>query len=259
MRPILEKESERYGRGDNSMKPLYQRHYRASGFTLIEIMIVVALMALILGVGIFGLGIIGRADVNGEALRFSSAVRYTFNMAATSNKTLQLKIDFENRRFSVDELELSGGLSDDVLRGTTLSNKDDENHWRNEERAMKLDGEDTRFGALKRTQVDEMFLSGDDANLKEGVYFIGLMTSHHDEVQTDGIGTINFFANGFVERSVIFLGDEKAYHQLGEDVPSDSEDAGIIYTISISPLTGNSSVRPGRIEVSSTFFEEEED
>ena len=98
MRPILEKESERYGRGDNSMKPLYQRHYRASGFTLIEIMIVVALMALILGVGIFGLGIIGRADVNGEALRFSSAVRYTFNMAATSNKTLQLKIDFENRR-----------------------------------------------------------------------------------------------------------------------------------------------------------------
>lgn len=242
-----------------SMKPLYQRLYRVSGFTLIEIMIVVALMALMLGVGIFGLGIIGRADVNGEALRFSSAIRYTFNMAATSNKTLQLKIDFENRRFSVDELELSGGLSDDVLRGTTLSNKDDENHWRDEERAMKLDDEDTRFGTLKRTQIDEMFLSGDDANLKEGVYFIGLMTSHHDEIQTDGIGTINFFANGFVERSVIFLGDEKAYHALAEDVPTDSEDGGIIYTISISPLTGNSSVKPGRLEVSSTFFEEVKD
>ena len=38
-----------------------------------------------------------------------------------------------------------------------------------------------------------------------------------------------------------------------------NEEGGVIYTIMISPLTGNSSVRPGRIEISSTFFEEEED
>ena len=59
-----------------SMKPLYQRLYRVSGFTLIEIMIVVALMALMLGVGIFGLGIIGRADVNGEAVRFGTRLTW---------------------------------------------------------------------------------------------------------------------------------------------------------------------------------------
>lgn len=232
------------------MKQHCKRYCNASGFTLVEIMIVVALMALMLGVGLFSTGVIGRADVNGEALRFSSAIRYTFNMAATSNKTLQLKIDFENRRFSVDELDLAGGLSDDVLRGTTLNNVNDERRWRDSERAMRLDSEDARFGSLKRTTLDETFLSGDDAQLKDGVYFLGLMTSHHDEIQTDGVGTVNFFSNGFVERSVIFLGDEDALND---------EEGGTVYTITVSPLTGNSSVRPGRAEISSTFFEEEED
>lgn len=238
------------------MRPHASRHSCASGFTLIEIMIVVALMALMLGVGMFSLGIIGRADVNGEALRFSSAIRYTFNMAATSNKTLQMKIDFTNRKFSVDELSLSGGLSNDALRGTNLTAEGEEGEEAApvNARAAALDNEDSTFGSLKRTKIDETFLSGDDANLKDGVYFLGLMTSHHDEIQTDGIGTINFFSNGFVERSVIFLGDEEAMN-----LAQTNEEGGVIYTIMISPLTGNSSVRPGRIEISSTFFEEEED
>ncbi len=220
------------------------------GFTLVEIMIVVVIMAAMMTMAAFSFGIIGRADVSGESLRFSSAVRYIFNMSATSNKTLQLKMDFETNEFTVEELVLSGGLSDDELRGTTMKNRDSENLWRDSERAEKLDEEDTKFGRVQRTAVDEMFLTGDDAKLKEGVYFIGLMTSHHDEIQTEGVGTINFFSNGFVERSVVYLGDEKA---------KNDEEGGIFYTISISPLTGNSSVQPGKLEISSSFFEEEED
>ena len=220
--------------------------------TLIEIMIVVALVAALMSVAAIGLGVIGQADVGGAALKLSSAVRYTFNMAATSNMTLQMKLDFDAQTFIVEKLDVHGGLSDDELKGTTFKSEssDVNKNARISERANKLDDEDKKFGRVERTSIEGMFLSGEDASLESGVYFIGLMTSHHDELQTEGVGTINFFANGFVERSVIYLGDENA---------KNGQDDGIVYTISINPLTGQSSVLPGRTEVSSSFFEEEED
>lgn len=230
--------------------------YRRKGLTLIEIMIVVALVAAMMAIAIVGLGVVGQSDVQGEALRLSSLVRYTFTNAATSNSTLQMKLNFDDNTFTVEKLELSGGLSDDELRGTTMKSimskekfdTDDE-----DDRGRRMDDEDTRFGTVQRTTIEDMFFDEEDTILADGVYFIGLMTSHHDEIQRDGIGTINFFSNGFVERSVIFLGDEAA---------RDGLDEGVFYTITVSPLTGQSSVTPGRElmdTLTSSFFEEEED
>lgn len=218
--------------------------------TLMEIMIVMVIMAMIMAIGAYGLGYIGSADVRGEALKLSAAIRYTFNMAATSNATLQMKLDFDEQTFLVEQLDVNGGLSQEELSGATYKAASSGSMYKRADRADKLDDEDSKFGKVSRTQVDEMFISGDDAKLAEGVYFIGLMTSHHDEIQTEGVGTINFFANGFVERSVIIVGDELA---------RDGEDGATYYSISLNPLTGQSSVTAGYMEISSTFFEEEED
>lgn len=220
---------------------------KRSGMTLIEVMIVVALLAGLMVVAAVSFGVIGQTDVAGDALRFSSSVRYAFRMAASNNATLQMKIDFEERSFAVDKLDVEGGISDDVLTGVTLWNKDSIQSSR---RVGILDEEDSRFGTIKRENLQDSFISGEDAQLSDGVYFIGLMTSHHDSVQEEGIGTINFFSNGFVERSVIFIGDEAAFN---------GELGGIVYSVIIHPLTGQSSVTPGRLDLSDRFFEEEED
>lgn len=222
------------------------------GMTLIEIMIVIALVAGLMSVAAVGLGVIGQSDVSGEALRLSAAIRYTFTSAATTNTTLQMKLDFDAQTFFVERLDVHGGLSEDALRGTTFkSERSGEDARRGDRtRANRLDDEDSKFGVVVRTPVDDMFISGEDAQLGGGVYFVGLITSHHDEEQTEGVGTINFFSNGFVERSVIYLGDEAARDGLEE---------GVVYTIMVNPLTGQSSVEPGRVEISSSFFEEEED
>ncbi len=222
------------------------------GMTLIEIMIVIVLIAGMMTVAAYGLGIVGQSDVGGEALRLSAAIRYTFTSAATTNTTLQMKLDFDAQTFLVEKLDVRGGLSEEALRGTTYKSESsgDAERKYNNSRASRLDEEDSKFGSVTRTPVDDMFISGEDAKLGSGVYFIGLMTSHHDEIQTDGVGTINFFANGFVERSVIYLGDEAARDGLEE---------GVVYTIAVNPLTGQSSAEPGRVEISSSFFEEEED
>lgn len=218
--------------------------------TLMEIMIVMVIMATIMAMGAYGLGFIGAADVRGDALKLSSAIRYTFNMAATSNATLQMQLNFDEQTFMVEHLDVNGGLSTEELSGATMKAATSGSMYKKADRVDRLDEEDSKFGKVTRTPVDEMFISGDDAKLSEGVYFIGLMTSHHDEIQTEGIGTINFFANGFVERSVIIVGDELA---------KDGSEGATYYSISLNPLTGQSSVTPGYMEISSTFFEEEED
>lgn len=218
--------------------------------TLIEIMIVVALIASLMAIATVGLGVLGQADVSGEALKLSSAIRYTFTLAATTNMTLQMKLNFDERRYYVEELVLSGGLSDEELSGTTMKSSQTEAFKRKSDRANRMDDEDSKFGTVTRTPVDSQFLSGEDAQLADGVYFVGIMTSHHDEIQTSGEGTMNFFSNGFVERAVIYVGDEAAAQGLEE---------GVVYTITVNPLTGQSSVVPGKTEISSSFFEEEED
>ena len=77
-------------------KTLFSTYCR-KGLTLIEIMIVVALIATMMTIGAIGLGVLGQSDVQGEALRLSSLVRYTFTTAATSNATLQMKLNFDDR------------------------------------------------------------------------------------------------------------------------------------------------------------------
>ena len=154
-------------------------------------------------------------------------------------KTRSLLIDVARKLFA------QRGLS-----GTTMKSSQTEAFKRKSDRANRMDDEDSKFGTVTRTPVDAQFLSGEDAQLADGVYFVGIMTSHHDEIQTSGEGTMNFFSNGFVERAVIYVGDEAAAQGLEE---------GVVYTITVNPLTGQSSVVPGKTEISSSFFEEEED
>ena len=227
-----------------------KHRYFRNGMTLIDILIVVVLIASMMTLALIGLGIVGRSDVQGSALKFSSMIRYTFNMAATTNQTLQLKLDFETSTFTIERLDVFGGLSEEALRGDTLKSVQSGSLSKKESRASRLDDEDSRFGTVNRTPVEDILLSEDNTKLDDEVYFVGLMTSHHDEMQTDGVGTINFFANGFVEKSIIYLGDEQA---------RDGADDGIYYSIIVNPLTGQSSVIPGKQEISSTFFEAEED
>ena len=220
-----------------------------AGMTLIEVMIVVSLIAALISITAFSLGFLGQADVRAEALRFSGVVRFIYNQSATQNRTLQLVIDLDEERFTVDELTVSGGMTLEDLRGETLqtSMDDDEDEVA---RSSRLDDEDMAFSAAQRAPRSGPLLSEEDSVLAEGVHFIGVMTSHHESLQREGIATINFFPSGYVERSIIYIGDDKA---------DESDDEGSVYTLIINPLTGQSTIKPGRTPIEDRFFEEEED
>jgi len=215
--------------------------------TLIEIMVVISLIAALVALTAFGMGFIGRADVQGDALRLSGIIRYVYNAAATQNRTLQLVVDLDAGTLTVEELNVSGGLSLADLKGETLVTANDDAD--EEERAERLDEEDRGFGTVQRAGFSGPLLDEDDRRLTDGVFIIGVMTSHHEEMQTEGIATINFFPSGFVERSIIYVGDALA---------KESDDEGVVYSLLVQPLTGQTSIKPGRVPIRDSFFEAEE-
>src|SRR5690606_6117175 len=112
-----------------------------AGMTLMEVMIVIALMAALMVVSAYGLGFIGAADVQGESLRFSGVIRYVYNEAATQNRTFQLVIDLDEGTFYADELDVAGALSKEELSGANLH--------------ASLGSDDDRFKLDRADRIDE--------------------------------------------------------------------------------------------------------
>mgnify|MGYP001822252961 CR=1 FL=1 len=75
----------------------------ASGFTLIEMMVVVIIVAVAMtGVGL-SVGATSRAKLRSSCFKLVSAVRYAYSNAVTHGKTTRLVLDFDARTFHLEE------------------------------------------------------------------------------------------------------------------------------------------------------------
>jgi general secretion pathway protein H len=72
---------------------------RQSGFTLIEIMVVLAIVALMASLGIRGFRSLARSDLRASASNLSGAMRFLFDRASTTGKTHRLVLDLEGGRY----------------------------------------------------------------------------------------------------------------------------------------------------------------
>jgi len=76
-----------------------RRRRPASGFTLIEIIVVLAVIALIMSLGVKGLRSLGRADLRAGATHLAGSIRFLFDRASTTGKIHRLVFDFDNDRY----------------------------------------------------------------------------------------------------------------------------------------------------------------
>ena len=75
------------------------RRASKSGFTLLEIMIVLVIVGLISGMSIRGLRSLAKSDLRASTSRLSGAVRYLFDRASTTGKYHRLVIDVDEGRY----------------------------------------------------------------------------------------------------------------------------------------------------------------
>ena len=178
-----------------------------AGFTLVELLVVIALIALI---GTFDLPSVTnffKLSMNSAVREMSSIVKETYNTTAMSGKVHRMAFDFKKGEFWTE-----AGPST-VLLETADSREKEERRKRFGKADEEAKGPD--FTLDKSTTRKKI-------SLPQGVTFEDIVTEQSPEPITDGVAYVHFFPHGLTERSTIHLQDSSNHH----------------VTLVISPLLG---------------------
>ncbi len=215
--------------------------------TLIEIMIVVALMAMLMATLVFGSGMFIGASRRAAATLVVSGVRKGLAHANTTGKPARLAIDLDSGRVILEE-----SSSMQALRRDSAEMDDDGALREYEEQVLEeaeAAGESFLSGAQELgsgfSPVESFGQEGGKPGRKidDSVQFRLVQTEHDSEPVVDGVGYIYFWPGGVTERAVVQLG-------------SGPEDDGL--TVEISALTGRARIQRGRVPLPEPRFLGEE-
>ena len=194
------------------------------GFTLIELIVVVAVMAVITTAVVTGVGNVRGASVQSETGKIGVAVRYLYNLSVLSGKVHRLVFDLDKRMYWGEEQ-----TSDDPCQQFLLPGEGDEEAAKKpkkkarkgskaEEEPPKLDGgfTETKSKLLAKYTMDA------------GISIAGVMTSHQNEPLKKGTAYLYFFPNGTTENALIWVKGDGA---------AEDDDADVM-TVEVKALQG---------------------
>lgn len=207
------------------------------GLTLIEILIVVALIAVMAGSLLFGKNMLVGSRVKGAATLMVSAVRFGLTRANSTGKPTRLVIDLDKKELSIEEA--SGSL---MLREKTKDQTGGAEATTQAETKARAEADRIvagphaprpRFSKLTGVHgAIEDLAKG--RKLGDGVVIAGVRTEHDEEDVTDGRAYLYFWPGGTTERAVIQLKKE------GDKQAS--------LTVVLSPLTGRAKIEKGEVD-----------
>jgi len=210
------------------------RRAAARGFTLVEILVVMLIVALMAGMSIRGMRSLARSDLRASTSHLAGAMRYLFDRASTTGKYHRLVIDVDEGRYWAEVSDDRFYLPRDPETESTqkkleeLAAKEAEDDKRRESFAAatgdadtsKLEAQDfrpkrARFGAFKETALKPVPMK----NTK----VMDVYTPRLAEPATHGRAYVYFFPLGQTEPAIIHLSD-----------PDESK----IYSLVVHPITG---------------------
>ena len=199
------------------------------GLSFVEILVVLVIMAALMAISVSALGPLKHSQLRAEAMRMTGALRMVYGRAAVNGLRYQVTFDLQENSFSVECSE------ENVL----LDPEEDD------DRPFYADDEADPFslGTSQPTLLDCSEPLLPQTTLRNDIEILRVLTTHHREPVEDGTASIAYFPNGFVERSLIWIGHED----------------GMVLTLSIDPMTGRVFIYPEDLEVPEDFFEVEED
>ena len=229
--------------------------HRASGFTLVEATITIAILALAAAVVVPAVGNITRAELRATSSKVAGLIRSTYDMACLEGQIHRLTFDFEKRgidmtattqvlAFEPDsnvlaeaaKMDASTNAFNDLAQALTAEIA--------EQRAASGEESDpSAAGALFGINSlagmggmadEEAFGEGGTAlDLGEGVHLLDVWVQGMDEPQTEGQAYLYFFPHGYTQDALIHLED----------------DEGRVFTVKIAALTAKTTIVPEYVEV----------
>jgi general secretion pathway protein H len=210
---------------------------RQRGLTLVELLIVVALIAVIGGSVLMGPGMLEGSRLKSAATLIVSGVRLGLARASTTGKPTRLSFDLDNGKLTLEESSSSVVLREhtkDSSSGAAPANELEKKAHAESERI--LEGPHSPRPTF-RPVAGFNSAAGDTGlarSLGGGVEFISVQTDHDDEARTSGHAYLYFFPGGTTERASVQLKRR-------------GDDTGL--TITVSGLTGRAKIERGRVDL----------
>jgi len=207
------------------------------GLTLVELLIVIALIAVLGGTVLMGPGLLEGSRLKSATTLIVSGVRLGLARASTTGRPTRLTFDIDNGKVTLEEADSSVLLREhtkDSSSGSAAATELEKKAQTESERILQ--GPHAPRATFKpvpgfNSSPDE---SGPARSLGSGVQFISVQTEHDDEPRSSGRAYLYFFPGGTTERASVQLKRR-------------GDDSGL--TVSISGLTGRAKIERGRVEL----------
>jgi general secretion pathway protein H len=222
-----------------------RRRAAERGLTLIEVLIVVALIAMLSGAVMFGPGMFSSGRLRAAATLIVSAIRVAQTQANAGGRPVRLALDLDQHQIVLEEARGSVMLREKGSSGGADPATEAEAAARHEAERIV---EGPRAPRASFTPVRRLGFGDDDneeaKSLGRNIAFRMVQTERDDEPRTSGRAYLYFWPGGETERAVIQL------------YRGDTSEEGL--TISLSPLTGRSKIERGRVGLPEPRFGNEE-
>ena len=213
-----------------------------AGFTLIEVLIVVALIAILSGAVLYGSGMLHSSRLRAASTLIASGVRLGLARANTSGHATRLTLDLDTDKVLLEESSGSVMLREKKKPAGGAAAATDAEKAAKAEGDRILDGPHAPRASFKPIPSFSDTPSGRE--LGSGVDLAQVQTEHDEEPVTSGRAYIYFWPGGITERAHVQLKRPGA------------EDA---LTVIVSPLTGRTKIEKGLVDLPEPRTDKEED
>jgi general secretion pathway protein H len=209
---------------------------RQRGLTLIEVLIAIALIALLTGSLLFGRGMLAGSRMKAAATLIVSGVRYGLTRANSTGRPARLVFDFDKKQLSIEEASTSLMLREtgkDPSAGATPASSAEAKARAEAERIVEgpRPARPT-FAKLSGVSGTIEELAAGRA-LGDGVELVQVRTEHDEDYVREGRAYVYFWPGGTTERAVIHL--------------KKTGDRDTALSVVLSPLTGRAKIEKGEV------------